>query len=510
MGVSQYWREERTMSEFEATRSFSNKLIAIVVVVIVSVAGVSFIFLGGLPGPGNGTTTTPTTGTTTGPTTTPGGPITLTILTRHDIAIHNVYEAAFLATDYAQTNNIVDIDWKTPHVSFWDDLIDLGQIDVAWGGGPTTFDQLMVDGRLASLNSTLMTEVAARIPNELAGADMKRLNAQSELMWIAAAISSFGFTVNHDFLDTHSLPTPTNWTDLANPIWGSLLPAIPTLGMGNAPDTTSNTRIYEIMTQGLGWDEGWINMGRMVGSANIYGGSVETQLSVRTGEVGVAMTIDFYGYQNERLNPDCEYIIPEDQTIINGDPISIAANAPHQIHAENFLDFVLSIPGQLLWLDQTILRVPILEETFWDPGAASYPTADSLYTAFNKTTTTTGIDFNDTLSLETNAAFILYWQSIYKDAHIELVQAWSEILAKYEAAIIDATELEYYAGLMGTPISAFDYTTSILEQFTLAYAQAINSDMTYDATYASAMKVRWTNAAKAQYVSVYNTVSALT
>jgi ABC-type Fe3+ transport system substrate-binding protein len=488
--VSQYSSEARTMSEFEASRSSSTKIIAIVVIAIVGVAGVTLILLNP-PSPTDGTP----------------GPVTLTILTRHDVAIHNVYEAAFLQTDYARDNNITDIDWKTPDASYWDDLIDLGQVDVCWGGGPTVFDQLMIEGRLAAMNSTLLLNAADRIPNELAGADMKRYNSQSELMWIAAAISSFGFTVNHDFLDTHSLPTPTNWTDLADPIWGSLLPAIPTIGMGNAPDTTSNTRIYEIMTQSLGWDEGWINMARMAGSSNIYGGSVETQLSVRTGEVGVAMTIDFYGYQNERLNPDNEYILPADQTIINGDPIAIAANAPHHEQAEHFVDWVLSVPGQLLWLDNSILRMPVLEETFWDPGAAG---AEDLYGAFNRTTTTTGIDFNDTLSLEINKAFILYWQSVFTDAQTELVQCWAEIMAKYKADIIDEAGVDYYAGLMGIPVTVSDYTTSVMEKFTLDYCKRINSDMTSYAEYSSAMRVRWTNAAKAQYLSVYATVHALT
>ncbi len=476
------------MSEFETTRSASTKMIAAIVIVIVGIGGVAFIILSGPPAG-------------------PAGPVTLTILTRHDVAIHNVYEAAYLQTDYAKANNITDIDWKTPDSSFWDDLIDLGQIDVCWGGGPTVFDQLMIDGRLEPLDSALMQETAERVPDELAGADMKRYNDQDQLMWMAAAISSFGFTVDHDFLDTHSLPIPTNWTDLADPIWGSLLPAIPTIGMGNAPDTTSNTRIYEIMTQSLGWDEGWINMARMAGSSNIYGGSVETQLSVRTGEVGVAMTIDFYGYQNERLNPDNEYILPEDQTIINGDPIAIAANAPNLAHAENFVDWVLSVPGQLLWLDSSILRMPVLEETFWDPAAAD---AQDLYAAFNRTTTTTGIDFNDTLSLEINKAFILYWQSVFTEAQTELVQCWTEILIKYDGGIIDESELDYYAGLMGTPVSVLDYTTSVLEKFTLEYARRINSDMTTNAEYSSAMRVRWTNAAKAQYISVYDTVHALT
>jgi ABC-type Fe3+ transport system substrate-binding protein len=483
------------MSEFETTRNVRTSLLAVIVIVVIGVAGVSIVFMGGFLNP------TPTTTTTT-----TSGPITLTILTRHDVAIHNVYEAAFLATDYAHEHNIVDIDWKTPDVSFWDDLIDLGQIDVCWGGGPTIFDQLMVDNRLAPLNSTLMQEVAARVPDEIAGASMKRWD-NGQLMWIAAAISSFGFTVDHDFLDTHSLPTPTNWTDLADPIWGSLLPSIPTIGMGNAPDTTSNTRIYEIMTQGLGWNEGWINMARMVGSSNIYGGSVDVQLAVRTGEVGVGMTIDFYGFQNEKLNPSNEYILPKDQTIVNGDPIAIAANAPHHDEAEAFLDFVLSAHGQALWLDPSILRMPVMESAFWEPEAAG---STSLYAAFNKTKATVGIDFNDTLSLLTNTAFINYWQSVFSDAHTELVQCWSEILAKYNSHIINESQLDDYASLMGTPVSALDYKTSVLEQFTLNYAIRINHDMTYDSTYNSQMRVRWTNAAKSQYLSIYNTVHALT
>jgi len=480
------------MSEFVASRNTRTSLLAVIVIVVIAVAGLSVVFLGGFLNPA---------------TTTTSGPITLTVLTRHDIAIHNVYEPAFLATDYAIQHQITDIDWKTPDASFWDDLINLGQVDVCWGGGPTIFDQLMVDNYLAPLNSTHMQEVAARVPDEIAGVDMKRYDSESQLMWIAAAISSFGFTVDHGFLNAHSLPTPTNWTDLATPIWGSFLPSVPTLGMGNAPDTTSNTRIYEIMTQSLGWDEGWINMARMAGSSNIYGGSVDVQLAVRTGEVGVGMTIDFYGFQNEKLNPSNEYILPADQTIVNGDPIAIAATAPHKDAAEAFVDFILSARGQVLWLNPNILRMPVLESAFWEPEAADSTT---LYGSFNKTKTTVGIDFNDTLSLLTNTAFILYWQSVFTDAQTELVQCWSEILAKYYGAIINETQLDYYAGLMGTPVSALDYTTSLLEKFTLAYAIRINNDMIYDSTYSSQMRTRWTNAAKSHYDSVYNTVHALT
>jgi len=282
------------MSEFETGRNMKTIVCAVAVIAIVGVSAIAFVMLGGM--------TPPTTTTTTTTTTTPTGGV-LTILTRHDVMIHNVFEPAFLASDFAIDNEIGDIIWKTPTEDYWDDIIQLGQADVCWGGGPTLFDQLMIEDYLEVLDSPLMVEVADRINDTIAGSVMKRNNSADELVWIAAAISSFGFTVNHDFLDTYSLPTPMSWTDLADPIYGSLLKAIPTIAMGNAPDTTSNTRIYEIITQGMGWDAGWVTMARMAGSASIFGGSVETQNAAETGQVGIAMSIDFLWLRNAVPKP---------------------------------------------------------------------------------------------------------------------------------------------------------------------------------------------------------------
>ena len=95
----------------------------------------------------------------------------------------------------------------------------------------------------------------------------------------------------------------------------------------------------------------------MAGSAIIYGGSVETQSASEQGSVGISMSIDFYGYLTQFKNPDCEYILPEGQSIVNGDPIAIAATSSHIDYAEVFLDFVLSDYGQSLWLDDSIRRI---------------------------------------------------------------------------------------------------------------------------------------------------------
>ena len=486
------------MSEFETTRGSRTVISAIIVITIVIIGTLGVFYFGGIFGPG-GPTTTSTTTTTTGT-----EDKVLTVLTRHDISIHGVFEPAFLATDFAIANNIVDIKWKTPDGRFWGELIDQGTVDVAWGGGPTLFDQLMRDNRLEPLTSALMQAASDRVNDTLAGAAMKRSNTADELVWIAAAISSFGFTINYDFLETYNLPIPYKWTDLANATYGKELPSIPTIAMGNAPGTTSNTRIYEIIIQALGWDAGWITMSRMAGNAGIYPGSVETQNAVENGDVGVSMSIDFYGYLTQFRNPDCFYIVPEGQTIVNGDPIAIPSTSPQKDLAEGFLDWVLTAEGQALWLDSNVRRMPVMVEAFDLPGAP-----EDLYSAFNQTVQTVGIAFNDTESLYTNGAFVPYWGAVFAEAHTELVSVWNTILTAYNQSIIDDTELAYYAGLMGTPVSVIDPKTGLLSKFTLAFALQINNDMIYDSSYASAMTSLWTAAAKIQYLDVKNTVLAL-
>lgn len=492
------------MSDFESGGSSRTMIMAVVVIVIIIGAGVSLMLLGNPPGP-SGNETTTTSSTTTGPTTTTGPwDGSITILTRHDLSIQNVFEPIFLASDFAVQNGITDIKWRTPAPEFWDDLIREGTIDVCWGGGPTLFDQLIRDNYLAPLTSTKMVEVSARINDTISGIDMKRNNTSDELTWIAAAISTFGFTVNNQFLTDYSLPTPSKWTDLANLTYAQYLPTIPTLAMGNAPDTTSNTKIYHIMTQALGWDEGWINMARMAGSSEIHGGSVETQNAVESGDVGIAMSIDFYGYLTQYRNPDCEYIVPEGQSIVNGDPIAIPSTSSHKAMAEGFLDFVLSAEGQALWLDIDIRRMPIMREAFDLVSGV-----DDLYLAFNRTTATVGIEFDDSLELSMNRPFIYYFEAVFTDSHADLVNCWSAIYDAWFAGTINEAEVNYYAGLMGAVVSIIDPKTALTEEFTLAYAQSIDYDMVYDPSYASTVQSRWTIAAKIQYQTVQALVEGL-
>ncbi|MHA2206632.1 MAG: ABC transporter substrate-binding protein [Candidatus Thorarchaeota archaeon] len=461
-------------SEFETGRNMKTIIIAVVVIGVIGVAAVVLVL--NQPPPGEEGKT-------------------LTILTRHDTAIHTAYEPAFLATQFAIDNNIVDILWKTQAANFWDDVIEAGGVDVLWGGGPTLFDQMNRDGYLSPMTSPLMEEVLARVPDEVAGADMKRVNGDGDVVWVAAAISSFGFTVNTAFLSENSLPTPNNWTHLASPIWGSLLPT-QTIAMGNAPKTTSNTRIYEIITQGMGWDNGWITMARMAGSARLYQGSVETQAASENKDVGVSMSIDFYGFSTQIRNPECRYILPEGESIVNGDPIAIVPTTTQRDLAEGFIDYVLTPEGQAVWFTQGVNRMPVLDSAFDVDIGIDTTELENFYI---QTLANQGIDFNDSLSLATSTAFTAYFEAVFNDPHDDLQAAWQDIVREYYNGNITLDELDQLAAIMGTPVTAM--IDGSLQKFTVDLALQINNDMIYDTSFYYASQTAWTTAATAQYAA---------
>ncbi|MHA2265848.1 MAG: hypothetical protein ACXAEN_25940, partial [Candidatus Thorarchaeota archaeon] len=148
-----------TESESETER---NRRRIIIVVVVISVIGVATMALAlNQPPPGEEGKT-------------------LTILSRYDTVIHTVYESTFLATDFAIENDVVDIIWKTQDTRFWDDIIEAGGVDVLWGGGSTLFDEMNRGAYLAPLTGSLMEEILVSVPDEIAGADMKRVNGDGD------------------------------------------------------------------------------------------------------------------------------------------------------------------------------------------------------------------------------------------------------------------------------------------------------------------------------------------
>jgi ABC-type Fe3+ transport system substrate-binding protein len=330
---------------------------------------------------------------------------------------------------------------------------------------------------------------------------MKRFDAQDNVLWAAAAISSFGFTINEDFLTDAQLPAPTKWEDLANETYGQLLP-IPSIAMGNAPGTTSNTRIYEIIIQAFGWNDGWRLLTRMAGNSGIYGGSVETQSAVESNLVGVSMSIDFYGYTSQLHFPNLQYVLPEGQSIINGDPVALVDKSEHKEAAQDFIGWLLSPEGQSLWLNEKVNRMPVRSDTFKTEKGLQRP---DLYERFNTTIRNIGIPFSDEVALGYEQSLKYYFEAVLKNEHESLASTqgvWTELVKAKKEGRVTQQQFSDLILELGTPVSWTNTTDQTTYQFTEEYAISVNNRIYTDSAFRSLMQGIWGEAAQVQYQSI--------
>lgn len=424
--------------------------------------------------------------------------ITLTIVTRHDVTITNEFKSKFLASDYATTAGVTDVTFlQATTDEGWKKLLQdpSKSVDLAWGGGPALFNTMDKWGLLRPITDTEVIDYIDNLVNDtIAGAAMKSRTENGSLIWVANAISSFGFTVNHDFLDTHGLPVPHTWEELATPTY-YISPSVKAISMGDPPLTTSNTRIYQIILQAFGWEQGWSILTRMAANAGIYPGSVDTRAAVIDGEVGIAMTIDFYGVIAMRENPRCEYIVPEGQSIVNGDPIALGVNVDDYDAAIAFLKYVFSPEGQAVWLTEGIDRLPVVEAAFHTPFGE---TKTELYALYNETIQNEGIEFNETLATLTLDTTIYYFHQTISVEHSRLRQAWGEMVTQLNDGKINQT---YFVDLVNR-LGAVNMTLN----------QAIEWNEQYqsDPEFAAQKDAEWRQFAQQKYDSIYYELTGIT
>lgn len=437
--------------------------------------------------------------------------VKLVVATRHDSSLYQKYATYFANSELGASVGITDFSEisfiaPTTYAAFQTALTNpaIGA-SVAWGGGPTVFNNLAVDGLLRTIDDpSLLNWISANISDTIAGAEMKKFDG-SDLKWVAAAISSFGFTVNNATLASRNLPFPTTWEDLASPAYYTSASQV-NIAMGNAPDTTSNTRIYQIILQKFGWERGWEILYSMAGNSDIFGGSVETRSAVQRGDVAVAMTIDFYGVIVMGANPDTQYVIPEGASIVNGDPIAISANAPDLDAARAFTKYVLSAEGQALWTDDRINRLPVRADGFDfartlvdSDDHISDSQIDLIENLYEVTLANEGIAFDEDLALSLEEAMRYHFESTITSVHPQLRDSWGAIATAYN---LDAFE--------NAPDQRLDQLVDIYGDpaINLTYAQEINDDMINDVVFRQQKQGEWEETAIAKYNAVIPEVTA--
>lgn len=419
----------------------------------------------------------------------PPPPKELTIITRHDTGIRSYFEETFLQSPQAKEHDITEIEWISTMVPQWPDLIEFSQIDLVFGVGPQAFDTLYNSGLLKKLNSPYMQSVLSQLNDTIAGADTIRYDDDGDPVWVGTTISTYGFTINKEWLSNRSLPFPTHWENLSSPEYGQFLPNTPTIIIDSLP-----TRIIEIILQKFGWEKGWEILVRMAGNAE-FPSILEP---FEWDNAGIVLSNNYYGFNAMEQFPDLdlEFRIPINGAIIDGDPIAICSTTSNQAAAEAFIAFVLSPDGQKQWLHQDVNRLPVQESAF-DTNIGKNRT--DLYTYYNQTIQNS-INFNDTLARSYGESINYYYLSVTREAHSELVNCWKKLLDYYFADPVGhKAQFEIWAAGMAEPLVIEDPYTDNVEAFDIDYAKSINELIKTDDTYRALITHEWTEAAKQQY-----------
>jgi ABC-type Fe3+ transport system substrate-binding protein len=439
----------------------------------------------------------------------PAGPRILKIITRHGSDILDQAERHFLESDYAEEYNIQDIRWLPVGPSLWADTIRAsGDVDIGWGGGPVLFDVIKNENLLAPLTQQELVAIMDILPDEISGVPTKRIE-DGDIYWVGSAIASFGFTINKEYLQTENLPRPNEWADLANESYAITLPQ-PSVGTADATQSTSNTRMFEIILQGYDWREGWNLLTLKGANSRIYDQSGLVRDAVIQGTISVGTNIDFYGYTAQLQAPEiCEYILPEDGTIVNADPIALLTTSQSSEAAQAFITWILSAEGQKIWLDPNINRLPMNPAVFETPEGEERQDLENIYL---QTQQALIIDFSDELALSYENSLMWFYHFTVVRPQIFLTDAWMDITqAKFDESITEK-EFQELAFKLGDPheIEFVDPETGNVEIFTLEYAQDINTRIRESASFRDQLGEVWMDAAEERYNLIQEELEDLT
>ena len=167
------------------------------------------------------------------------------------------------------------------------------------------------------------------------------------------AASGYGIMYNTRYIKAKDLPVPKEWDDLKDPVYFGHV------GM-SAPSRSGTTHLtVEAILQGEGWDKGWATMKEMAGNfKTITERSFGVPDGVNSGEFGLGIVIDFFGFSSKASGFPVEFVYPTITALVPAN-VGIVKDAPHPQAAAAFIDYLLSDEGQELLFDPKIQRLPV-------------------------------------------------------------------------------------------------------------------------------------------------------
>ena len=84
---------------------------------------------------------------------------------------------------------------------------------------------------------------------------------------------------------------------------------------------------------------------------------------VNSGEFGVGIVIDFFGFSSKASGFPVDFVYPKVTAVVPAN-VGVVNNAPHPEAAGAFIDFLLSDEGQTLLFDPKIMRLPVKPDIY--------------------------------------------------------------------------------------------------------------------------------------------------
>lgn len=311
----------------------------------------------------------------------------LVVISPHNETIRNEFGLAFNKYWKEKTGKSVFIDWRTPGGTSEIRLVldnkfkSAGSeggvgIDVFFGGGEYVFEKMAKAERFTKLDvfseQKAWFEGGGRIPQTYGGETFY----SKDQLWAGVCLSQFGICYNVNRVGKLGIEPPATWDDLGKPeFFGQIAMADPT-------KSGSVARAFEMLIQQkihvslkvtkrepgenesqrrsrairYGWADGLNLIQKIAANARYFTDSAsKIPHDVAQGNAAAGMCIDFYGraYNEKLKKPDgssrLQWLAPVGGTSLSVDPVAVFRGAEHPKLAQEFVGFLLSERGQVLW-----------------------------------------------------------------------------------------------------------------------------------------------------------------
>ncbi|MEY8829320.1 ABC transporter substrate-binding protein [Sedimentitalea sp. XS_ASV28] len=221
--------------------------------------------------------------------------------------------------------------------------------DIFWASAPDAFEVLKSDGLLADV--TIRSE---GIPERIGAYPLNDPDGK----YFGFAGAGYGIMWNERYLKANGLEPAREWQDLAKAEYHGHV------GM-SAPSRSGTTHLtVETLLQGEGWDKGWAQWKRIAGNfASVTERSFGVPDGVNTGNFGLGIVIDFFGFSSKASGFPVDFAYPTVTALVPAN-VGVVNDAPNQAGAVAFIEYLLTPEGQSVLLDPAIMRLPVNPATY--------------------------------------------------------------------------------------------------------------------------------------------------